>query len=160
MQISFDWITDAAWVTAISTGAIALTTAAARHRGALAHYQRAAEYDPDDPDAWNRIGHLKDRLGELADAQAAYERVLAIGEQTNNQEAIAMALGNRGLIAQTCGELGKAEGYYRRSLAIDKELGRKEGMASQFFSFPRTAWERENPVKPLSVADKHFVVGR
>nr|VFK77211.1 MAG: Tfp pilus assembly protein PilF [Candidatus Kentron sp. MB] len=115
--------------------------AAARHRGALAflhdthgalaHYQRAAEYDPDDPIAWNRIGHLKRRLGELPEAQAAYQRVLAIGQQTNDQQTIAAALGNLGNVARIRGELDEAEQYHRQSLAIEQELGRKEGMASQ-----------------------------
>nr|VFK33952.1 MAG: Tfp pilus assembly protein PilF [Candidatus Kentron sp. MB]VFK76520.1 MAG: Tfp pilus assembly protein PilF [Candidatus Kentron sp. MB] len=114
--------------------------AAARHRGilaylhdthgALAHYQRAAEYDPNDPIAWNRIGLLKQRLGELAEAQAAYQRVLAIGQQTNHQNAVAAALGNLGIIAQTRGELDQAEEYHQRSLTIDEELGNKEGMAA------------------------------
>nr|VFK17934.1 MAG: TPR repeat-containing protein [Candidatus Kentron sp. LFY] len=60
--------------------------AAARHRGAiaflhdtrgaLAYYQRATEHDPEDAEAWNRIGMLKSRLGDLAEAQVAYERAL------------------------------------------------------------------------------------
>ncbi len=115
--------------------------AAARHRGAIAflhdtrgalvHYRRAVEYDPDDWIGWNRIGHLKHRLGELAEAQAAYERVRAIGHATDDRAVVATALGNLGTLAQTRGDLDEAEKYYRQSLAIDEELGRKQGMANQ-----------------------------
>nr|VFK61418.1 MAG: TPR repeat-containing protein [Candidatus Kentron sp. UNK]VFK69124.1 MAG: TPR repeat-containing protein [Candidatus Kentron sp. UNK] len=113
--------------------------AAARHRGAiaflhdthaaLAHYQRAAEHDPEDAIAWNQIGHLQYRLGKLAAAEEAYERVRTLGE-TGNRQATAVALGNLGLIAQTRGELAKAEEYHRRALAIAEELGHKEYMAA------------------------------
>nr|VFK02399.1 MAG: TPR repeat-containing protein [Candidatus Kentron sp. LFY] len=114
--------------------------AAARHRGAIAflhdthgalvHYRRAVEYDPEDAIGWNRIGHLKHRLGELAEAEAAYERVRAIGHATGDRAVVAAALGNLGVVAKTRGELVDAEKYHRQALAIDEELGRKEGMAS------------------------------
>ncbi len=62
---------------------------AARHIGAIAFYhdtrkaldayQQAVALDTQDPDGWNRLGHLKYRLGDLAGARTAYEKVLSLG---------------------------------------------------------------------------------
>ena len=116
--------------------------AAARHLGALyflhdtqkavSAYEEAVALDPDDPDGWNQLGHLRYRLGQLDAAAEAYERVQRLGNVVEDKAVIAVAYGNLGVIYRTRGDLEKAEQYHLKSLEIAKELGRKEGMASQY----------------------------
>ena len=114
---------------------------AARHLGALAflhdtqaaltHYRTATDLDPDDPEGWNQLGHLLDRIGELDRAIEAYDRVLSIGEARQDRECISAATGNLGTIYLTRGDLGQAEGMLKRGLDLDEELDRKEGVAAK-----------------------------
>ena len=116
--------------------------AAHRHLGALAFlhntpkalnaYRRATQLDPDNGQGWNQLGHLLRRTGQLKDAEAAYQRVLALGEKRNNQGWIAAAYTNLGNIYYTRGELEQTEAMYQKSLAIEKALGHQEGMASAY----------------------------
>ena len=96
------------------------------------HFERAIELAPDDPRGWNLLGHVLGRLGLLAEAQAAYERVLVLGKSMRELALIATAYGNLGSIHQTRGDLDAAEAMYEKALAINEELGRKEGMANQY----------------------------
>ena len=102
--------------------------AAARHIGALAYlhdtqkalsaYTEAVELDPEDPDGWNMLGHLRDRVGDLDGAIAAYGRVLALGDKAKDKGVVAAALGNLGTVYETRGELDKAEEYHLKALAL------------------------------------------
>ncbi len=122
--------------------AIKEAAAAARHlcalaflhdtKKALAAYRKAVELDPQDPTGWNRLGHLLRRVGELDEAEQAYETVLALGKRTESREAIAIAYGNLGIVYETRGELDRAEEMHLKGLEIDEALGRKEGMASTY----------------------------
>jgi protein O-GlcNAc transferase len=113
-----------------------------RQRGALAflsdtaeamrHYAKAAELDPDDPDGWNNLGHLQDRVGALDAAIASYGKVLALGNSVADKAVIAAATGNLGNVYETRGNLARAEEMYRKALALYEELGRKQGMAVAF----------------------------
>ena len=116
--------------------------AAARHIGALAFlhdtdkalsaYREAVDLDPDDPDGWNRLGHLLHRIGDLEGAEGAYGHVLFLGNRTDDKEILAVATGNLGNVYQTRGDLDRAEEMYRKSLELNEALGRKEGMANQY----------------------------
>ncbi|MBF0381064.1 MAG: tetratricopeptide repeat protein [Magnetococcales bacterium] len=99
---------------------------------ALSYYQQAVELDPDDPDGWNRLGHLLFRTGEIDAAMAASNRVLELGEKSDDYSLVAVAYGNLGILYRTRGDLARAEEMHLKSLSIEKELGRKEGMASQY----------------------------
>ena len=113
-----------------------------RHLGALAYlhdtqkalnaYRRATQLDPDNEQGWNQLGHLLQRTGQLKDAEAAYQRVLALGEKRNDQSWIAIAYGNLGNVYRIRGELAQAEAMYHKSLALNEALGHKEGMASAY----------------------------
>ncbi|SFO38731.1 tetratricopeptide repeat protein [Nitrosospira briensis] len=115
---------------------------AARHLGALAFYDntwealaaylRAVELDPNNPEGWNRLGHLLARTGELNQAEAAYEKVKTIAESQGDQQGLAVAYFNLGTVYQTRGDLAQAETMYRQALAIDEALGHKEGMANAY----------------------------
>ena len=121
----------------------ALQTAKAyRNLGALAHldntqqalkaYSRATELDPNNPDGWNKLGHLLRRVGELDQAIVAYKKVMSWGKSHQDKQYIAIAYGNLGLVYQTRGELDKAIEFHQKALVIDEALGRKEGMANQY----------------------------
>jgi tetratricopeptide (TPR) repeat protein len=101
-------------------------------QSALAAYRRATGLDPDDADGWNQLGQLYDRTGDLDDAIAAYERVLALGNRSADQATIAAATGNLGEVYRIRGDLDRAEEMYEKSLDLNEALGRKEGMASNY----------------------------
>lgn len=109
---------------------------------ALAAYKKATQLNPDDANAWNRLGGLLLRIGDLPGTEHALEKVLALGNATADKTTIAAATGNLGLIARTRGDLDRAEDYHRQSLDIDTELGRKEGMASQLGNLGSVAQQR------------------
>ena len=77
---------------------------AARHLGALAFldnteealrwYRRAAKLDPANANAWNQLGHLYHRTGQVDQAEAAYGKVVTLGEANDDRGAIAMGTGN------------------------------------------------------------------
>ena len=118
--------------------------AAARHLGALAYmnnpkeallaYQKATELDLDNADGWNQLGNLLYRTGEIAQAEDAYRKVLALAEAHQDKEKQAWALGNLGIVYRTRGDLDKAEEMHRKALELDQALGSKEGLAKQYAS--------------------------
>ncbi|MGF1619631.1 MAG: tetratricopeptide repeat protein [Rhodomicrobiaceae bacterium] len=99
---------------------------------ALAAYAKATELDPDDPEGWNQLGQLQWRIGDLDAAQRSYERVMALGNQLEDQALIAVATGNLGTIYWTRGDFDQAETMSKKSVAIEEVLGRKKGMAVQY----------------------------
>jgi len=113
-----------------------------RQRGALAfldntvealrHYATATDVDPSNADGWNKLGNLQLRIGDLDAATRSFERVLALGNQSDDPTAVSIATGNLGLVYQMRGDLDRAEAMHRKALAIEKSLGRKEGMASDY----------------------------
>jgi len=115
---------------------------AARHLGALAFldnteealrwYRRAVELDPANVDGWNWLGTLYLRTGQLDLAEAAYRKVVTLGEAKDDLGAIAMGTGNLGLIYRTRGELDRAEEMLKKALIINEKLGRQEGMANTY----------------------------
>ncbi|MBN4060412.1 tetratricopeptide repeat protein [Planctomycetaceae bacterium AH-315-I19] len=85
---------------------------------------------PNDLDAINRMGHIQQLRGELANAEASYRRVLELcGDDRGWQAA---AFGNLGMILQTRSDLDGAESLHRKSLVFNEELGSKEGMAANY----------------------------
>lgn len=115
---------------------------AARHIGAIAFYHdtqkalaayvEATELDPDDAEAWNQLGHLQHRLGNLAAAETAYQTVLRLGNSMEDRTLLAVAYGNLGNVFRTRGSLDDAEEMYRKALALNEALASKEGMANQY----------------------------
>lgn len=99
---------------------------------ALTAYRRATELDPDNTDGWNQLGHLLNRAGDLDETITAYKKVLALGETHQDQQEIAIALGNLGNVYQTRGELDKAIEFHQQALTLDEALGNKQGMAEDY----------------------------
>ena len=115
---------------------------AARHLGALAFlddteealrwYRRAVDLDPANADGWNQLGHLYHRTGPLDQAEAAFQKVVTLGEANGDMEAVAAGTSNLRLIYRTRRELDRAEEVYKKELAIEEKLGRQEGMAATY----------------------------
>jgi protein O-GlcNAc transferase len=115
---------------------------AARHLGALAFlddteealrwYRRAVDLDPANADGWNQLGHLYHRTGPLDQAEAAFRKVVTLGEANGDMEAIATGTGNLRLIYRTRRELDRAEEVHKKELAIEEKLGRQQGMARNY----------------------------
>ncbi|MCW5205873.1 tetratricopeptide repeat protein [Desulfobulbus sp. F5] len=116
--------------------------AAAMHLGALAFmnnpkealiaYQKAVELDPDNAEGWNQLGHLFHRTGELAQAEDAYRKVLALVETSKDRAWQAIAYGNLGIVYKTRGDLAQAEEMHSKALALNEALGHKEYMAANY----------------------------
>ena len=99
---------------------------------ALKAYRRATQLDPDNADGWNRLAALLFRIGELDEAIGAFQIVLRLGQKHQDQEEMAWAYGNLGILYKTRGDLDKTIDYFNKTLEIHENLGHKEGMANQY----------------------------
>ena len=68
----------------------------------------------------NNLGRVLQDLGDLAGAQAAFQRALAIWEQHLGPEHpnLATTVNNLGLVLRDLGDLAGAQAAYQRALAI------------------------------------------
>lgn len=115
---------------------------AASHRAALVSltapdraveaYEAALALDDRLIDAWNQLGLLRLRAGELERAQAAFRTVLALGDLERDRGVLSAAVGNLGLVARGRGDLGQAEESVRIALVVQAALGDRPGMARQY----------------------------
>jgi len=76
------------------------------------------------------IGNCCFHLSELEEAEGHYREAEAAATQAKDDEGLAAALGNIGLVYQTEGELDKALELYERVFKIEREMGRKWGEAN------------------------------
>ena len=107
---------------------------------ALEAYREALALDTSSAHAWNQMGLLERRLGNLSEAETAFTHVLEAAG-INDEQQVA-ALSNLGLVATMRGDLNTAEDYFLRGLAMDEELGRTEGMAAKFGNLGNIAKQR------------------
>jgi tetratricopeptide (TPR) repeat protein len=99
---------------------------------ALMSYRRATELDPDNAEGWSRLGSLLLRIGKLNEAEAAVEKIKALGERKNDQALLAIAYNQLGIIYSTRGKQKEAESVFKKSLALNEFLGYKEDIASNY----------------------------
>jgi protein O-GlcNAc transferase len=112
---------------------------AARHLGALTAlnntykaleaYRSATKLDPNDPTAWNQLGFLLTRVGQLDDGARAFERVVVLSQRIGDKNQVASAYANLGVNYRVRDDLVGAEEITFKSLKLYEELGRKDGMA-------------------------------
>ena len=139
---------------------------ARRHIGALAFlhdtqksfeaYQRSTELDPDNKDGWNQLGHLYRRIGELAQAERTYLKVLTLAGTDKEYQAI--AYGNLGLVYRTQGNLTKAIEFFEKALAIDESMGNKAGMAIAYNSLGLVHYTQEDLTKAIEFHEKALAI--
>ncbi len=96
---------------------------------ALTAYAKATEFDPENADAWNKLGILQGRKGDLDAAEASYNKLLSLLQPEAEKGKLAVALGNLGVIAHNRGNSNDAEDFQNRSLTLFREIGYREGMA-------------------------------
>ncbi|MES9906003.1 MAG: tetratricopeptide repeat protein, partial [Sedimenticola sp.] len=111
-----------------------------RGRGALAYndrtsdaihyYTRSTELEPDDPSAWNQLGYLRSRIGDLDAAIQAFQRVELLGKKNGRHDWIAGANLGLGIVYTVYGELHKAEEFHLKALAINEKLDCECGTGS------------------------------
>lgn len=95
---------------------------------ALSAYQKSVTLDPDNINAWNRIGHLERQRKQYDRAEIAYRNVTRLGN--NQSQTQALALANFGLLYQTQNKTEQAIGAFAEALKINTTLDNKAGIAS------------------------------
>ncbi|MDD2816224.1 MAG: tetratricopeptide repeat protein [Thiotrichaceae bacterium] len=128
----------------LAEGKAALKEAAtaARHQGALAFqentqealqaYRRVVELEPESVEDWNRLGILLERIGELSEAEQAFQQVLKLAIEQENKVFEAKSYRNLGNIYETQGDLKRAKQLNEQSLTIYKEMNDKAGIADSY----------------------------
>ena len=103
-------------------------------RAALAAYQRAAEYEPNDTWTWNFIGDLQMRLGNSREGTNAYRKGLAIAEtlaardpaNTEWQRDLSVSHDRIGNVLVAQGDRVAALAAFRKGLAIRETLAARD----------------------------------
>ena len=113
-----------------------------RHIGALAFlhdtqkaltaYEKAVELDGLQVEAWEKIGLLKERIGELTAAENAFREMSTIGRHDGDAAIEAAALRRLGTVQWRRGDLANAEALYHKSLGIAMRTNRKDMVAAAY----------------------------
>lgn len=93
--------------------------------------------------ATNMAGAAAYELGDLADAEAAWERALALAEADDDVLLIARAHNNLGILANIRGHRDRALGLYRRAVPAYQQLGSPTGLAESFHNMAITHRDRQ-----------------
>jgi tetratricopeptide (TPR) repeat protein len=106
-------------------------------RKVLGHYQTFAALRGDGPESrvirgegFHRVGYLRHRLGELHDAEAAYDEAIALRKPLvaefpdvpQYRRDLALSYTQLANLLSDTGRPGKAEAAYRETLALRKQL--------------------------------------
>lgn len=116
------------------------------------------EYNADDPDAINRMGHVHRLRGEFAEAEARYRRVLELAGDDQSLQAVAYE--NLGSVLEDRGDLAGAEAMYRKALEINERLGCLEGMAKQYGNLEIVMYARGDLVSAEEMHREAMSIGR
>lgn len=95
---------------------------------AIRSYQKSVTLDPDNINAWNRIGHLERRRGQYDQAEVAYKNVTRLSNSKSRTEAVSLA--NFGLLYQSQKKFDDAIKSFQLALNINTELENASGIAS------------------------------
>ena len=97
---------------------------------AFSVFNRVIELDPYNLTAWNQLGRLQQRIGDLDAAHQSYLKVLELAPDDKNW--IATSYRNLGNIHKSRGDHVQALEFYGKALDLHLELGRQEGMAKDY----------------------------
>jgi tetratricopeptide (TPR) repeat protein len=84
----------------------------------LAAYHHAIEVNDYNIDSWNQLNNLLHLVSELDKKVADYQKTLASAQKDQNQQAIAIADGNLGVMYKTRADLDKAIEMYNNTLNL------------------------------------------
>jgi tetratricopeptide (TPR) repeat protein len=115
------------------TGAEKEEAALARQQGAIAllsdadeamrHYASACVLDPDNAEGWSRLGALNLSTGDAEGAERCYGRAMALGNSAESQEAMGIAMGHLGLLANRRGDRAAACAMWRQAIDLFRQVG-------------------------------------
>ena len=86
-------------------------------------FNKAVSLDPENADGWNRLGHIRRRIGDLEGTKQAYETVLNLSEKSEDVMGQAIAYGNLGVLFYTRGDLDKAEEMHQKKSQNQRGTG-------------------------------------
>ena len=95
---------------------------------AISSYQKSVTLDPDNINAWNRIGHIERQRGQFDKAEIAYKNVTRLSDSKSRTEAVSLA--NFGLLHQSQGKYKEAIESFMLALSINTTLKNTKGIAS------------------------------
>jgi len=95
---------------------------------AISAYQKSVTLDPDNINAWNRIGHIERQRGKYDKAEIAYKNVTRLSDSKSRTEAVSLA--NFGLLYQSQNKYDEAIKSFQLALTINTELKNSGGIAS------------------------------
>ncbi len=95
---------------------------------AIKAYQKSVTLDPDNINAWNRIGHIERQRGQYDKAEIAYKNVTRLSDSKSRTEAVSLA--NFGLLYQSQNKFDDAIKSFELALSINTELDNQDGIAS------------------------------
>lgn len=97
-------------------------------QAAIDAYQKSVTLDPDNINAWNRIGHLERANQNFDRAEIAYKNVTRLsGDMTHTQ---ALSFANFGLLHQSQKKYQEAIESFTQALKINTQLNNTSGIAS------------------------------
>ena len=95
---------------------------------AIDAYQESTTLDPDNINAWNRIGHLERARKGYDQADIAYKNVARLSDKLSQTQALSFA--NFGLLHQSQNKHGEAVESFTKALNINTQLKNNSGIAS------------------------------
>lgn len=149
---------------------VAKAASAYRHLGSIAFlvntkraheaYLKATRFDPLDIDSWNRLARLDLRLGNLEAADRGFTEVLRLAQDQNQDEYIAVAFGNLGIVKQVTGDLEQAEHSHSQALAANKRLKLPRAIATNLGNLGAIALMRGNNDRSYSLFSQALEINR
>ena len=97
-------------------------------QAAIDSYQKSVTLDPDNINAWNRIGHLERANKHYDLAEIAYKNVTRLSGDLSHTQALSFA--NFGLLHQSQNKYNEAVESFTEALKINTQLNNNSGMAS------------------------------
>ena len=95
---------------------------------AINSYQKSVTLDPDNINAWNRIGHLERANKNYDRAEIAYKNVTRLSDNLSQTQALSFA--NFGLLHQSQNKYDAAVESFTEALKINTQLQNNAGIAS------------------------------